>query len=76
MLDLLQRLCELRHYKFLRLDGNTAVARRLELVDRFNNGYCNESKRLTELYTNNLPKPSCVPAELQSWWGGAQSNWG
>ncbi|XP_065891843.1 DNA repair and recombination protein RAD54B-like isoform X2 [Dysidea avara] len=42
-LDLLQRLCELRHYKFLRLDGSTAVDRRLELVDRFNNGYCNET---------------------------------
>ena len=53
-LDLLQRLCELRHYKFLRLDGSTAVDRRLELVDRFNNGYCNESKWLTDCILHYL----------------------
>ena len=43
-LNLLQRLCEVRNYKFLRLDGSTAVSKRQELVERFNAGYCSESK--------------------------------
>ena len=45
-LNLLQRLCEVRNYKFLRLDGSTTVSKRQELVERFNAGYCSESKSL------------------------------
>lgn len=36
MLDIIQRLTESQDWKFGRLDGNTNVAARQRLVDRFN----------------------------------------
>ncbi|XP_031557319.1 DNA repair and recombination protein RAD54B-like [Actinia tenebrosa] len=41
-LDVIQKLCEARDYRFLRLDGNTATSKRQSLVDRFNTRNCND----------------------------------
>ena len=43
-LDLLGSLCEQIGYKFLRLDGSTPSGQRMEIVNRFNNSYCDCSK--------------------------------
>ncbi|KAF9905887.1 DNA repair and recombination protein rad54b [Linnemannia zychae] len=41
-LDILQDLCTLRQYKFLRLDGSTPAQKRQELVDKFNSPSCQQ----------------------------------
>lgn len=35
-LDFIQAICDLRKFSFLRLDGSTAIKKRLELVNQFN----------------------------------------
>lgn len=36
-LDIFVNLCNLKHYKYLRLDGSTATAQRTDIVKQFNN---------------------------------------
>lgn len=36
-LDVFVKLCNLKHYKYLRLDGATATALRTDIVKKFNN---------------------------------------
>lgn len=36
-LDIFVKLCSIRHYKYLRLDGSTATAQRTDIVKKFNN---------------------------------------
>ncbi|KAK3751794.1 hypothetical protein QZH41_013249, partial [Actinostola sp. cb2023] len=38
-LDIIQRLCQVREYTFVRLDGSTPTAKRQSIVDRFNTKY-------------------------------------
>jgi len=35
-LDILAKLCKMRNYGYIRLDGDTAVGKRQGLVDKFN----------------------------------------
>jgi len=36
-LDIFVKLCNTKHYKYLRLDGTTATAQRTDIVKQFNN---------------------------------------
>lgn len=35
-LDIFVKLCNMKHYKYLRLDGTTATAQRTDIVKKFN----------------------------------------
>lgn len=35
-LDIFVKLCNIKHYKYLRLDGSTATAQRTDIVKKFN----------------------------------------
>jgi len=35
-LDIFVKLCDMKHYKYLRLDGSTATAQRTDIVKKFN----------------------------------------
>lgn len=41
-LDLFEKLCRLRGYIFVRLDGSMSIRKRMKIVDRFNNPESNE----------------------------------
>lgn len=36
-LDIFVKICDMNHYKYLRLDGTTATAQRTDIVKKFNN---------------------------------------
>lgn len=36
-LDVFVKLCNMKHYKYLRLDGTTATSQRTDIVKQFNN---------------------------------------
>ena len=35
-LDMFEKLCRLRHYPYVRLDGSMSIKKRQKMVDRFN----------------------------------------
>ncbi|EDO39293.1 predicted protein [Nematostella vectensis] len=41
-LDILQKLCTVKKYRYLRLDGSTPTAKRQSLVERFNAKHCQD----------------------------------
>lgn len=43
-LDIFVKLCDMKHYKYLRLDGSTATAQRTDIVKQFNDSNSNYSK--------------------------------
>lgn len=42
-LDIFVKLCDMKHYKYLRLDGSTATAQRTDIVKKFNDSNSNYS---------------------------------
>lgn len=42
-LDVFVRLCDINHYKYLRLDGSTPSTQRTDIVKQFNNSSSNYS---------------------------------
>lgn len=42
-LDIFVKLCDMKNYKYLRLDGSTATAQRTDIVKKFNDSNSNYS---------------------------------
>ena len=59
-LDMLQRLCEIRSYGYLRLDGSTPASKRMSLVERFNSKYSNECKTYLKCPSVFPPAITCL----------------
>lgn len=53
-LDIFVKLCNMKHYKYLRLDGTTATAQRTDIVKSFNNVNSDYSKYSFLFFINNL----------------------
>ena len=50
-LDLIQLFCDQQSFKYLRLDGQTPVGKRQELVQRFNDKHIHDCKFMKLLFT-------------------------
>ena len=51
-LDLFESVCNMRSFRYLRLDGQTPVAKRQPLVDRFNSKYGGEDQETVFLLSS------------------------
>lgn len=62
-LDVIQTLCKIRSYRFLRLDGSTAKGQRQTLVDHFNDqtsDYCTIACLCRGYNLKNDPTINCI----------------